>query len=563
MVFQGLISGWVRVNQKHVFFSSQDDQQQQQEQQQANDSALMGNPPSSRRNKDGNNTNNPNGSSILLKPSKKEHFSQTTTSGTTDAEIQAIRRFKNRIHHRKLKRTVSHTDLLREMAKEMEKEDKQAQKDDPGGFPSENASSGNSRDQDKDISQTSNQDPPEEHSLRVVAGFFGTDMADPNSMARHQPQRSKLTGKYLNEQAFVQQLENNKTATHRRRLSTPSQETSESEASMRPQVATKPDCLMNSDSVNSGFVGPPSSMRGNTLLPKQESKQNPINNFFRGFPHSRHHCATCEEFENRLLAADADRQYLRSVALRNEIISKKCESKANQKMSSIKTPYESATLSEASKRLVEVTSRHKRQVEQLTKDRSRWQQDMNVRLSKVAAVSKDLNDESEMLKQEMMDLRQETKNIIEERDALAAQLQSLRTEATFFQRQRNEHILLREILQKYETEGLIKSHEAIDQRDHIINDLSVRLEHALETLDFERQQQRQRRQIIFPQRGSMSSFGGETSSNEVEALKEELRRANEATHQALAALNYTKAEADCNDKVWMLRCKELEKQINR
>ena len=188
---------------------------------------------------------------------------------------------------------------------------------------------------------------------------------------------------------------------------------------------------------------------------------------------------------------------------------------------------------------------------------------MNVRLSKVAAVSKDLNDESEMLKQEMMDLRQETKNIIEERDALAAQLQSLRTEATFFQRQRNEHILLREILQKYETEGLIKSHEAIDQRDHIISDLSVRLEHALETLDFERQQQRQRRQIIFPQRGSMSSFGGETSSNEVEALKEELRRANEATQQALAALNYTKAEADCNDKVWMLRCKELEKQINR
>jgi hypothetical protein len=45
----------------------------------------------------------------------------------------------------------------------------------------------------------------------------------------------------------------------------------------------------------------------------------------------------------------------------------------------------------------------------------------------------------------------------------------------------------------------------------------------------------------------MSSIGGETSSNEVETLKEELRRANEATQQALAALNYTKAEADCND----------------
>ena len=325
------------------------------------------------------------------------------------------------------------------------------------------------------------------------------------------------------------------------------------------KIGIKLDSSSINNSVNSGVAAPPSSLRGTPPLPKHSPEPkitNPINHFFRAFPQSRHHCGSCEELERRLLATHADIEYLRSVALRNEHICKECESQRNHKI----TNHESATLSEASKQIVEITSRHQQQMERLTQERIKWQHDMTAKLSKMSSVCQELNAESEVQKQEAMNLRQELSHTTDERDALIAIVEESRAKASIFEREQQEHSLLKKILIQYETEGLVKANEAVQQRNKVISDLSTRLERTMETLQVERQQQRQRRQIIFPSRNSISStVSGD--NQDASSLKEQLRAAIKKTQQVQSALESTKAEADRNDKAWTTKCQELETQL--
>jgi chromosome segregation ATPase len=235
--------------------------------------------------------------------------------------------------------------------------------------------------------------------------------------------------------------------------------------------------------------------------------------------------------------------------------------------SATKTDFESKTLAEISKQLLTVTSRHKRQVEEMSKEQLRWQQNMQAKLSKMASMCEELNKESELRKHEAAHLNREVINTRADRDALRTQVEDLQTEAILFQREKLEHRQLREILHQYETEGLARAPDAVEQRDQVINALSTRLERALDTLDVERQQQRQRRHIIFPSRSGLpgSLEHGSTSpsaspNEEVASLKEELRVAHDDTRQAKAALEATKAEAIKVDEEWLARYTKLEKE---
>jgi hypothetical protein len=566
MVFQGLINGWVRVNQKHTVFPPQEEPSNHEG---SVNGAVVAGSAHGKRNKDMNLNGNSN---VNNKSFRKEQVSHgtATTAGTGDAETQAIKRFKNRSHNRKLKRTISHTDLLREMAKEKEMEAKQnaaASTAYAGSASQVNPAHTRSPPNQDTSPLTFNDEPPTEHSLRFVAGFFGADYdVQQNHSSQQEPQhRSKIPSKYLNENAFVQQFEHTKSKSQL--LRTTSQDNSGSDASTsRRLVTSKQDANYFNDSSQQSHHsvgGPPASLRGTPPLPK-ESRINPINQFFRAFPHGRHHCGSCEELESRLLSTHADIEHLRSEAMRNEFICKRCECNPDQKTSATKTEFESKTLAETSKQLLTVTSRHKRQIEEMSKEQLRWQQNMQAKLSKMASMCEELNRESELRQHEAADLNQEMINTRAERDVLAAQVEELRAEAILFQREKLEHRQLREILHKYETEGLARAHDAIEQRDQVIKALSTRLERTLETLDMERQQQRQRRQIIFPSRSSLPGsleYGSTSPNGELAALKEELRVAHEHTLQAKVALESTKAEANEVDEAWMARYMQLENEF--
>ena len=85
-----------------------------------------------------------------------------------------------------------------------------------------------------------------------------------------------------------------------------------------------------------------------------------------------------------------------------------------------------------------------------------------------------------------------------ERDKLATEVQRLRTEHSLHKQAEQEHDLLKERMRSYENHSLERAEKAIRERDERIGDLSTQLERALETLEIERERQRQRRQIIFP-----------------------------------------------------------------
>ena len=82
----------------------------------------------------------------------------------------------------------------------------------------------------------------------------------------------------------------------------------------------------------------------------------------------------------------------------------------------------------------------------------------------------------------------------------------------------------------------------------------------MDTLNVERQQQRLRRQIIFPAKNLIpSAISGD--DQEASSLKEQLRMAIKNEQQAQSMLESTKAEADRTDKAWTAKYQELETQL--
>lgn len=109
------------------------------------------------------------------------------------------------------------------------------------------------------------------------------------------------------------------------------------------------------------------------------------------------------------------------------------------------------------------------------------------------------------LGQEVADRTQETKVLQEklastrwERDELAVENLRLKAHAVTHERQQLEHAELRRRYLDYEVNGIQCAVAATASRDAVINDLSSKLARVLDQLEAEREQHRQRRQIIFP-----------------------------------------------------------------
>lgn len=157
----------------------------------------------------------------------------------------------------------------------------------------------------------------------------------------------------------------------------------------------------------------------------------------------------------------------------------------------------------------------------------------------MSMICKTLNDESSIRRQEALALEEEVRELTLERDKLATDVQRLRTESSIHEQEEQELELLRERMTSYEKHSLERAEGAIRERDEMIGNLSSKLERTLETLQIEREQQRQRRQIIFPGTKSVE----ESSSVDVAALQEELRKAKEAAKASEALLEATRTES--------------------
>lgn len=596
-LLNGLVNGWVKVNSKHVIFPRDEHR---------------------RERRDSNASLDDSSSRILDlswgKSRKQSPQTVSTTQSTSDPEADAIKKFNSkRQNKRRLQRTISHSDLLREMAN--------------GGTEGKSKSSStrdsttnNSRTSSYDSNKTGNRTNDE--SVRQVAGFFGSDVGDKeenqtngvmeqrsSSSPSKRPQQKGpvTTGKYLNEAMFVQQLERASQAGRRSAESSAagSSTTASSAASPIREHSRRTALSLDSSQDHHHHEYRPrietNSHGGGIILgrfQRIDSAASRHGHATTAASQGQHHhgqdghceCVGCKDMENRLLAAYDDIRYLRDVSLRSEY------SRAPQKpKNSILrgSNHEVTTLSEASKRLSEITGRHRRQIEQMTREtvstsrrvyygiycllpgilltslpplsfsprQSRKQHDIHFKHSKTSMICKTLNDESSIRKQEALALEEEVQDLKMERNELATQVERLRAEASLFQQEQQEHLLLRKRMTAYENDSLEQADKAIKERDVLIGELSTRLERTLETLEIEREQQRQRRQIIFPGTKSLQHASSTDESTDVAALQEELRKVREAARASEALLETTKAEAAKREIALTVRCENLESRL--
>jgi len=436
---------------------------------------------------------------------KTEHGSLTTASTTNSTKAghriehvdpepsTTVRPSNNRKQRRRLQKTRSASDLIREMAKDVE--DGNAVR-----------KIGPSRPKEDDHTRVATEPPvpvrSSSSSMRLVAGLFGSsislssddDMPPPLS----QQQQQAAVPMFLNEAAFIQQLEQrnqpnqqqipNTESLHSRErpmYSVPHKEISHERAHSRGRE-TQPQQNHLGGLANLKFL--PQQF---FAAPNAETQQ---------YPPRRH------SLEDQLAAAVDDLDYMRGVALKNEHTCQSCSSNNNINSPSNKvgkSPTGSraygahSSLVETSKQLNEVTCRQKKQIEQLTKERVRWQQDMHFKLNKFAGLCADLGEESANRNEKAIALKQDLDTVMTERDALSQEILLLRAQVQEQERERAEYGEMKRRLIEYESKGLDSATETIQSRDFVISELSSKLERTLDLLEIERAQ-RQRRQIIFP-----------------------------------------------------------------
>ena len=164
---------------------------------------------------------------------------------------------------------------------------------------------------------------------------------------------------------------------------------------------------------------------------------------------------------------------------------------------------------------------------------------------------KDLNEEAALRNEEALSLHQEVDVVRAERDGLISEVASLKATVELLERRAQEDAKSKGSISENQHTRLSAGEDAIRTRDAVINDLSTKLDQALETIMVEREQQRQRRQIIFPSHRPAPSADEEA---ELEMTKAALRE----TQLDLDAL---RREQDRERLESMIRIEKLERQL--
>jgi hypothetical protein len=247
-------------------------------------------------------------------------------------------------------------------------------------------------------------------------------------------------------------------------------------------------------------------------------------------------CDRCVQLEAAILSLQADIEYVRNSELQNEFVCKECE---RGPPPTTQTSYSAASLSsrgsrssqlprrksvsgekgsvgdhvsrtaaflrDASRRLNDLSIRHKKEVKQSLYERAYWQNDMHLKLEKFAMMCKNLNEDAAQRSNEVKELKSKLEMVTTERNGLVTQVESLKARVTIYEGESVVQSRLRDNFERGEAKALDSFDKAMNIRYETIKDLSNRLNIALEEVERNRNSNSIRRQIIFPSQRSMSS----------------------------------------------------------
>mmetsp|Transcript_5092 Transcript_5092/g.7371 ORF Transcript_5092/g.7371 Transcript_5092/m.7371 type:complete len:555 (+) Transcript_5092:72-1736(+) len=543
--FQGIVNGWIKVNSKHVVIKKVDNEDR------------------TARTR----------SSVRAEDRSTAVSSSAPSSQRPQADLDGSknRRFKNKRKRRnKLERSVSLSDLLREMANKKNSQ-------------TENADLNNEEEGVDSHQETKNTQPlrvePEcdsgDESYRFVAGFFDQDAPPPPPPLRasKQSQRKEASSQkqkdtlYRNKNSGKRPIDQQQgkfdtaSVTSRPSIFSIADFTDNSTPPTTSIRSTPPLHLIRGDesrtSRHSAHIirGDDSRASHPTCTSKQSN--NPMQEFFKNFPTGKR-CNGCEEMEARLIAMHADIEYLRTDAVRSEFICYECRHKDS------KTTDGLSRLSDASKRINDMATKQIEEMAKLPKDLLKSQQDLQQKMANFAIIAKDLNEELTLRNQDAIKVEDECMKVKVERDNLALEVESLRTKVSQYEIELVDFDTIKSTMKRYEVESLEQANKAIEKRDEIIQNLSTKLERALTVIGAERQQQRQRRQIIFPSRTSQPVSDSSDKAGfhrDVACSHEELRLLKTQRAEAQAKFEQVKAEARSTESAYKLRIATLEKEL--
>ena len=322
-------------------------------------------------------------------------------------------------------------------------------------------------------------------------------------------------------------------------------------------------------------------------------------------------CAQCTVMEKQLMALQADLDYLRSIIAQNEFICADCEASSSSKspskrrssavavpssgasVSSTKSkksiststsrkskknkfgssaqlsqlsgdpdkPHESDALNDASQRLTAVASRHKRQIEHMTKETARWQNDMHLKLSKMSMMCKDLNDESAKRKEEATNIQATLAKVRADRNALESEVESLRARIALYEKEDVENDRVSQALDDKETAELDRMDSAIEDRDGALSKMSSHLDRALISLEAERKEQNESQQASANSSRKKSTSFNPASASETSFFNPLLGIARAARVDEGRAEHEALAERTRKEDELQKRCNALEKQL--
>jgi hypothetical protein len=432
----------------------------------------------------------------------------------------------------KLKRTNSHSDLLKEKA----------------------AARANSRSEGLDTSRqyrrsisdatsfSSNMPMASTRSLSDRRTSLPIDTTSVRRMSmesmasessRSHTQKIINTGQYVNENAFANQHRSMQLAAQRQETASKSKKQSPARSqssSAPPPPAPGPSPLV--PAIERRLSGPNETIQSSSVAASAANFANPPAPYTASVTTKQNNvagedvlnCNSCEESSRRILALEADLEYLRATALNSEYLCVSCDkksshinsassvtsgrsvksnksrhSKASGRMmdsnhslgtrttvsrksrqpDSILFSNENLALAEASRRLIDITARHKRQVEHMSREMGRSQNDMHLKLSKLAMMCKDLNDESAKRKEQVDNVKQDLDYVREERNEISSELEILRARVQLYEKQEAENAEIRRLLQENQNETLAMADLAISERDAVIKDLTSKLVDAM------------------------------------------------------------------------------------
>lgn len=286
------------------------------------------------------------------------------------------------------------------------------------------------------------------------------------------------------------------------------------------------DAINEQKPVDIGVVDVPSSHLQHHQRQQQQQKIDPSSG-----------CDRCVQMEAAILSLQADIEYVRTLELQKEFVCRECESGPQPPTQSVSSAIslgsrgsrssrlprrKSATgdkssiggrlsrtavfLRDASKRLADLSIRHKKEVKQSHYERAYWQNDMHLKLEKFAMMCKNLNEDAAQRTNEVKELTSKLEKVTTERNGLVSQVETLKARVGLYEGESVVQSRLRDNFEKGEASALDLFDKAMKARDETIEDLSNRLTIALEEVERNRlSTNSMRRQIIFPSSRTSSS----------------------------------------------------------